>query len=660
MQEKRWGTFLCNCRSTLKLDLEKIGDINSFVELVSEPENGIHDFAEIVEKEGLENIIVGCCNERSLFKNALKNKDIHFLDLKGKCFLPHDDIDEANEKANRLINAEIAASKIKSKINVPINQLKVGNSILIYTEFKEGFKLASLLEQKLDVTKQGGVTICISPKLENLEENSPLLGQRSILEGIEGRLGNFLVKLKETSYEKTDFQKSFTLKSEQVVILAKNLPLGIKNRTGIHFFSFLNDQELEKIVIRIQELIGNFHKPEHVSYETSICAGGDKGIETCGRCITFCPYDAISRQKENLHRIKVDHFTCEGCGACVSACPTSALEFTEPSPKEIYSRIANLVSSSKKNNEIKNKPVIVFHCEEMGKFVLEKAGEIQLKYSPSILPVEVPCLRYVSESILLYAISMGAKGVGMLGCENCPNGERELLHQKLEFSQIILEKFGLGKDRLKIITSENGFEKDALGILDDFSKNIGESSLIQNLKTPRQTGNRSILGEILFDLIEQTGKEPGLTKVSKDQPFSVAEVNESGCTLCRSCANVCPTNAFRYNENENNLDFKHINCIGCGLCEQVCPENVIKLKSEIMLNKIGFEYATVAKDDMISCAKCNKPYINRRALESIEAKLFNIDSLKNTFSGNRKNILRMCPDCRTVEAVKEVEKGWEP
>ena len=72
----------------------------------------------------------------------------------------------------------------------------------------------------------------------------------------------------------------------------------------------------------------------------------------------------------------------------------------------------------------------------------------------------------------------------------------------------------------------------------------------------------SILGEILFDLIEQTGKEPGLTKVSKDQPFSVAEVNESGCTLCRSCANVCPTNAFRYNENENNLDFKHINCIG--------------------------------------------------------------------------------------------------
>ena len=235
MHEKRWGTFLCNCRSTLKLDLEKIGDIDSYVDLVSEPENGIHTFAEKVEKEGLENIIIGCCSERSMFKDALKNKEIHFLDLKGKCFLPHDDTEGAHEKANRLINAEIEASKIKSKINVPINPLKVGNSVLIYTEFKEGFKLAGLLEEKLETAENGGVTICISPKLENLEESSPLMGQRSTLEGVEGRLGNFLVKLKQTSHDKTELQKSFTLKSEQVVILSKNLPLGIKNSTGIHF-----------------------------------------------------------------------------------------------------------------------------------------------------------------------------------------------------------------------------------------------------------------------------------------------------------------------------------------------------------------------------------------------------------------------------------------
>jgi hypothetical protein len=63
---------------------------------------------------------------------------------------------------------------------------------------------------------------------------------------------------------------------------------------------------------------------------------------------------------------------------------------------------------------------------------------------------------------------------------------------------------------------------------------------------------------------------------------------------------------------------------------------------------------------MVNCLKCKKPYINRRALEAVESKLFEIESLKNTFSGNRKNILRMCPDCRTVAAMMEVDRGWEP
>jgi len=165
---------------------------------------------------------------------------------------------------------------------------------------------------------------------------------------------------------------------------------------------------------------------------------------------------------------------------------------------------------------------------------------------------------------------------------------------------------------------------------------------------------------VMTDFLEQTNKEPGGVKLSSNQPFALAEVEESGCTLCRSCANVCPTNAFKFEEDGNSLHFKHINCVGCGLCEQVCPENVITLRGELFLEKQALEYMIVAEDEMIACAKCGKPYINRRALEAVESKLFEIESLKNTFSGNRKNILRMCPDCRTVEAMMEVEKGWEP
>jgi hypothetical protein len=84
------------------------------------------------------------------------------------------------------------------------------------------------------------------------------------------------------------------------------------------------------------------------------------------------------------------------------------------------------------------------------------------------------------------------------------------------------------------------------------------------------------------------------------------------------------------------------------------------LHNELYLEKEALDFTVVAEDEMINCIQCNKPYINRRALEAVESKLFNVESLQHTFSGNRKNILRMCPDCRTVEAMMEVEKGWEP
>jgi ferredoxin len=557
-----------------------------------------------------------------------------------------------------MIEAEIRVSNIKAKNPVPVNPLQVGNRVVIYTEFPEGLKLANMLKD-MGENGTGGVTLCISSEIEGLGD-SPLLEQRSALVGVEGRLGNFQITLEPDSKTNGGTQNRFSLVADQLVVLTKAPPSGVKRRTGIHLLSSTESKILEETATQVRELVGNFHKPEHVTYEQTICAGGDKGIETCGHCISYCPYDAISRQTENRLRIQVDHLTCEGCGACVSACPTSALQFTEPSPQEIYARMAALLESSKEKQGNVEPPVIVFHCEEMGRKVLETAGEIPLPYSSGVLPVEVPCLRYVSESNMLAAFSLGAAGVGLLGCENCPNGERELLYQKYDFTQLILQHFGLGQERVRIITAEEGLEADAIGVVNEFISQLSDAPLVASWSTPRQTENREIMAEVLESFLEQTGKEPGTMKLSPDLPFALAEVEESGCTLCRSCANVCPTNAFKFEEDGNSLHFKHINCVGCGLCEQVCPENVITLRRELFLEKQALDYVMVAEDEMIACAKCGKPYINKRALEAVESKLFEVESLRTTFSGNRKNILKMCPDCRTVEAMMEVEKGWEP
>ena len=659
MLAKRWGVFLCDCRSTLNMDLQKIGNPASLVVVATNPEKDIEDFASKADQLELEHVVVGCCAKPLIFEEALQGKTLHFLDLKGKCFAPHSNLEQAHTKASKMIEAEIRVSNIKAKNPVPVNPLQVGNRVVIFTEFSEGLKLASMLDELMD-GDSAAVTLCISSDIEGLEDGSPLLEQRTSLIAVEGRLGNLKITLEPDQILNGGSQKRFDLKADQLIVLTKTHPPGIKRRTGVHLLSSTESEILEETVRQVRDLVGHFHKPVHLTYDQDICAGGDKGMETCGRCISYCPYDAISRQTENRLRIQVDHLTCEGCGACVSACPTSALQFTEPSPQEIYARMAALLESSKEKQGNVEPPVIVFHCEEMGRKVLETAGLVPLPYSPGVLPVEVPCLRYVSESNMLAAMSLGAAGVGLLGCEDCPNGERELLYQKYDFTQLILQNFDLDQDRVRIITAEAGQEADAVEAINQFVSQLSESPMVPNWTTPSQTLNRPILSDVLGDFIDQTGNEPGRISLSSELPFAFANINESGCTLCRSCANVCPTNAFRFEEESNSLHFKHINCVGCGLCEEVCPENVITIKRELVLEKQSLDYTLVAEDEMINCLKCKKPYINRRALEAVESKLFEIESLKNTFSGNRKNILRMCPDCRTVAAMMEVDRGWEP
>ncbi|MCP4294974.1 MAG: 4Fe-4S dicluster domain-containing protein, partial [Proteobacteria bacterium] len=160
--------------------------------------------------------------------------------------------------------------------------------------------------------------------------------------------------------------------------------------------------------------------------------------------------------------------------------------------------------------------------------------------------------------------------------------------------------------------------------------------------------------------IEQTKKEPGGIKIPADLPYSWIDVDENGCTLCRSCANVCPTHAFKFEEATNSLHFKHINCIGCKLCYSACPENVITISAELYLEKLSLDYLKVAEDEMVKCEKCGDPYIGRKALDKVETKIFALEALKSTFSGTRKYILRKCPDCRAIDAMNDVNQGWEP
>ncbi len=61
-------------------------------------------------------------------------------------------------------------------------------------------------------------------------------------------------------------------------------------------------------------------------------------------------------------------------------------------------------------------------------------------------------------------------------------------------------------------------------------------------------------------------------KKSTGKHFTV----ESNCTLCQTCAKVCPNKNVIVNESVSFGD----NCLSCFACTQNCPENAIRFKKE--------------------------------------------------------------------------------
>ena len=650
-----WGLFICNCRQTLAIDRARLvlPTVPSVLCFASDPEIDVHEFAARARRERLDRVVISCCADVGLFEEALGASDrqsprVHFLNLKDFCFVPHAHSEKVHSKATRLMRATMETAELDSQ---PVyNRLSAGNRILIATDAPQGAALAQLLR---DVARPFFV---VDPSVSTLDAfHSGQLHRGRIIE-IKGRLSDFHVTIQ--SVEDLEMARR-ELHADQVVIIAHDGRPSFKQRTGLHLLNNPSEADLNRLAERIRDLLGDFLKPVHVVYNTDTCAGGVADQEACGICITACPYDAINRDSENHLRVKIDHMTCEGCGACVSACPTTSMRFAEPSPHELYTRIAALLTPASSSAD-EERLVVLFHCGEQGRRVLEEAGRTPLPYPASVLPVEVPCLRYVSEANMLAAFRLGAAGVALLGCETCQHGERELLRQKYDFCGLTLDAFGMGRERLRLITADNGTEPHAIAALSRFAETLDATPVRWDGKTMPQRDNREIIADAIRVFIAQTGHQPGRKPLDASQPFAVAEVHASGCTMCRSCVNVCPTHAFSLDENSQSLQFKQISCVACGLCEKVCPENVITLRHEILLEQAALEYRTVVQDDMVSCAKCGKPYINRRALETVEARLLSLESLLDTFSGNRRSLLRMCPDCRTVVAMMEVEKGWKP
>jgi ferredoxin len=655
---RKWGFYLCRCSLPQPFAAAELEAEGAVLELADGPA-ALPAFAARLRKAFAEEVLFACaCTAPEQLAAACEAvgiaPEIHPLALREATLAVHDPA-EAGAKALRLLRGTAAALDARGALTQ--NLLTVAGRVALFADRREGLELARRLQGRgsLVVFLEGGAeAFGALPRAVNWGRP----------ERVTGRLGALEVQV--APVQGSDFSQPQRIQADQVVVLGARAA-ALQGRTGLHRLPAPDAQGLDAALAAIAELTGEFSKPEHVQYDAALCAGGAAEMEACGRCIPACPYDAIARDAAQPLRVRVDHLACEGCGACASACPTSALRFSEPAPEALYAQLAALLEPAGGNGAGGNgagAPAILFHCEQQGRGLLEWAAANEAHYPARLLPVQVPCLRYVSDAAMLAALRMGAAGVGLLGCEECPNGERTLLLGKLALAQQVLEAFALGGQRLRLLTVDEAHRPEGVQALHTFAESLGAAPLPAAPAAQRGrlhgTGNREVLADAIGAFIAATGKEVGGLRVGAEQPFALAAVDDTGCTLCRACATVCPTHAFTFDVDAQTLSFKHIACVNCGLCARVCPEHVITLRPELYLERAALESVAVARDEMVHCARCDKPYINRRALETVEARLRAAQNVQNAFSGTRASLLRMCPDCRAVAAMLEVEQGWTP
>ncbi len=129
-------------------------------------------------------------------------------------------------------------------------------------------------------------------------------------------------------------------------------------------------------------------------------------------------------------------------------------------------------------------------------------------------------------------------------------------------------------------------------------------------------------------------------KEKKSIPISVPRIDQSKCTFCGKCAQICAYNAIAVVKNKV-LVFPHL-CHGCGGCSLFCPQEAIsEVDKEIGVAEIGSVGNLQFIHGKLNIGEVMSPPLIRAVKESIDPeKTVIIDAPPGT-------------SCPVIEAVKQ-------
>jgi NAD-dependent dihydropyrimidine dehydrogenase PreA subunit len=112
----------------------------------------------------------------------------------------------------------------------------------------------------------------------------------------------------------------------------------------------------------------------------------------------------------------------------------------------------------------------------------------------------------------------------------------------------------------------------------------------------------------LLAAVSHLGEPVAKTDLS-ELGFATLSISDS-CTACGACGKACPTEALRFEKNEEqmtfSISFSAHNCIACDLCDHVCLPDAIAMNHAPTFEQVfeAKEPVTMASGQLVRCERC--------------------------------------------------------
>lgn len=467
---------------------------------------------------------------------------------------------------------------------------------------------------------------------EKVIQVSGHLGQFAVIVAASGSQGgaNLLQKL---GSQRTQFD--LVLDLCQPPFLGEELaPFGYYAPAG-------HRDRLEQALLELPDMVGEFEKPRFFNYNPDICAHGASGLTGCTRCIDVCPAGAIISMREE---VAVDPYLCQGAGACSTACPTGAMTYAYPALSDQLARVRALLTSYR--SEGGRTPIVLFHDAETGRARLQALAP----HTPEhVVPLEIAELGSVGMEVWLSALAYGASAVFLLPTHATSKRVYAEVQSQLGYAQAVIDGMGYAPERIALLS---GDDEEALATLSA----APPAPLAQPASFAVHDEKRTALRLAIEHLYERAPAPRAEAALPAGAPFGQIFVKRDACTLCMSCAGVCPAGALADGGDLPQLRFIEDNCVQCGLCATACPEGAITLGARYLYDPEARRTAHVMHEEApFHCVSCGKPFASQKMMTRMSEKLQGHWMFR---SGEALRRIQMCADCRvrdmfTAESKRE-------